>query len=120
MFIDETEAPDIDREDIAAERDELTLATWFTQCKDVALRIKDFIEAYRFAGLDKGDWYEAAASKMAFLSIGARMIEQRMQELGYPVPYPPHDPRTKHIRMLEEKIKKQARVLKANGLEVEA
>ena len=108
----------IDRADVAACTDEVTLAGWFTSCRAKAAEISEFITAFRHAQLERGDWYERAASKVAFLQIMSRVIETRMLDLGMRVPYPPADPRCRQLRVLERKLQKLKQLLAKNGIDL--
>lgn len=106
-------------DDIKECSDEATLLRWYTGMGEIYDHIKAHLSERRDADIGTDDYYDATAGKLAFLKIGQRHVERRMLELGFCVPYPPHDPRTKQIRLLEEKLKKLKNLLKANGIEFE-
>jgi hypothetical protein len=54
---------------------------------------------------------------VAVLAKINRWTERRMLTLGYTVPHPPTDPRTREIRHLHEKNDNLTRALRRNGLD---
>jgi hypothetical protein len=102
--------PRLSREIVKTITDQDTLTVWYDALIEKAAEISIFMKIMEEIGIDM----EPAAGKVAFCKIAARWVEFRLRELGFPVPYPPNDPRTVEIERNGKRIaalKAQVRAL---------
>lgn len=111
LYIDLRNASDIREMDISKEIVDATddvecLHDWHQTLIDKDTEISEFLQAYRLAQIDDEDYFRRTAGKLAYIRIASRWIERRLLSLGETVNYPPTDPRSRQLRILEEKIRK--------------
>lgn len=106
------------RDEIMASTSPAMLVQWYRDAVVTIEEIRASVEGYRMAGIAEADWLQRVGKKLGYLKHTARWCELRLLELGYTVPYLPSDPRTRQIRLLEDRVKLLAGALVAGGLEV--
>lgn len=115
--LDDAEIPDISKEGLASENDIARLTGWYSTLDAKAMEMAEFVAAYRIAEIDDEDYFRRTAGALAYVRIAIRWVERRILELGETPPYSPLDPRSRQLRILNEKIEKMAKRL--NQLEQE-
>lgn len=95
---------DISKDDVETCADVPTLLDWFERLNESNLQTTEFLHAYRDAQVDDEDWFRRTGGRLAYVRIAARWVERRLLTLGAKVPYPPTDPRTRQLRILDDKI----------------
>jgi hypothetical protein len=102
---------DIRKEEVAVSTDLPWLRQAYRQLSDSNLEVAEFLTAFRHAEIDDEAWFRRAAGRYAFGRIASRWIERRILMLGEVPDYPPMDPRSRQLRILNEKVEKLTREL---------
>ena len=104
------------REMIEGCSDDAQLAVWFTSRVEISADIRAMIDGLLFAEAGDPAWLHRAGTKLGYLRIEGRRIEQRMLALGFAPPYPLRDPRFERLRMLEGKVERMTKELRKAGI----
>lgn len=106
----------IQREDIEECSDLPKLCEMYDKLQERAVEIKSFLSAFSDAEIDDEAWFRKAGGALAYREIARRWVEKRILLLGGSPPYWPTDPRTRQLRILNEKVERlQNRVRELEG-----
>lgn len=101
-------------------RDAAQLAQWFSETVEQIEGLRIDIEAFRYAGTARDDSLYRAGGLLAHLGRTRRWLERRMLQCGFPIPWPPTDPRLREIKNLQARCETLRKALRDAGVEVPA